>query len=437
MENRDQGEIRDLRNTLLIGGLVILVFGGMLFATESLGGVLQIPTLPNALAALGGAVVTAAGLAALRARLPVRSIAWGTLVGYTLVIALTVHFTGGPLTPMPALYLLVVVAASFLLGLNGALVIALLSVVSYALVLLMEYSGLLSMVLIWRQEFDPRERGVLLVVNWLAVAIPAIFTAQLGGTLAQRLKTSNAHLRESERLRESMIQMIVHDLRNPLTALMGGVEVLRLMMREQMGEEQRQLLENARRSGHLLFGMVEELLDVSRMEAGMMQPAIKPVDLNGLILEEVENTRLLAEQDGVTVEADVGEGLQEIPCDPSLVRRVLANLLSNGLKYTPAGGRITVAARREGDEAVVSVSDTGIGISPRYHQAIFEKFGMASAPHQERRGTGLGLAFCKMAVEAHGGEIRVESRLGQGATFTFTLPRGPAPEPGLGGWGAG
>lgn len=413
--------VRDMRQALYVGGLTILLFALMIFASDPRSGVLQIPILENSLMALAGALVAAAALLALRIRLPVQYVAWTVLVAYTLIISLTVHFTGGPQTPMPALYLLVVVAASFLLGRRGAMFMALLSSACYAVILFLEYYGLLSMVLIWRQEFDPRERGVLLAINWLAVAVPTFFSAELAGRLAERLRRTNAHLRESERLRESLTQMIVHDLRNPLTALMGGIEVLHLTATPALNENQRRLLASARRSGRALMGLVDELLDVRRMEAGALTPEFEAVDLGALCRESVETVSALADAEELTITVDVDAEPLVVRCDRQLVGRVLANLLSNAIKYTPAGGRIALSAHRgDGENALVSVADTGVGIPPENQRAIFEVFGLVDQPG--RRGTGLGLAFSKMVVEAHGGRIWVESRPEQGSTFRFTLP---------------
>ncbi|MBN1955302.1 MAG: hypothetical protein JW900_09665 [Anaerolineae bacterium] len=426
----EASDARDLRNTLLIGALTILVFGIMLLGTESGTGVLEIPTLETSLIALLAAFVTAGGLIALRLGRPARPTAWAALLGYTLVVTLMVHFTGGPLTPVPALYLLVVVAASFLLGKNGATLIAVLSAFCYALILFLEYSELLSMVLIWRQEFNPRERGVLLVINWLAVAVPALFTAQLAGTLAERLKTTNAHLRQSEQMRENMTEMIVHDLRNPLTSMIGGLEILRMTLGEQLDVERTNLLDNARRSGQLLLGMVEEMLTVSKMEAEAFKLNLEPLDLHALIAECAEPMRMLAEMEDLAIELELGENVGVVRCDRKLVSRVVTNLLSNALKYTPAGGNIRVTLGRAGGLVTVCVADNGIGIPVENQERIFDKFGVSTPDDRHgRRGTGLGLAFCRMAVEIHGGRIWVESAVGEGSSFFFTLPvDGPAGE---------
>ncbi len=414
---------RDLRNTLLVAGLTVLVFGAMILTSDSGMGLLHIPTLETSLLALAAALITGTGLLALWMKVPSRPVAWTVLVAYVLIISLTVHFTGGPLTPMPALYLLVVVAASFLLERRGAVFVALLSAVCYGLILALEYSGSLSMVLIWREEFNPRERGLLLVINWLAVAVPALFTALLAGTLANRLRTTNARLSESERLRGNLTEMVVHDLRSPLTALIGGLDILRMTAAEQMPPKQRELLEGSLRSGRVLVGLVDEMLDVSRMEAGALEPNLELVELRDLVQEALGLFGPLAETEGLDVQVDLDENAGSVWCDRQLIGRVMANLLSNSIKYTPPGGRITLVARRGGDGGVAfSVSDSGVGVPPEYRERVFEKFGLADHPARGRRGTGLGLAFCRMAVEAHGGRIWLEGQAGQGSTFCFTLP---------------
>jgi signal transduction histidine kinase len=416
-------EKRDLRNALLAGGLATLALGTMILASGPIPGLklLEIPTLEITLVALAAAIVTIIGQAAID-YLPVRRVAWASLMVYTVIITLAIHFTGGPLTPMPALYLLVAAGASFLLGRRGAMVVALFGIFCYALVLILEYLGVLPMVAIWRLSFTPSTRGPLLVVNWLAVAIPTISVAQLTGILATRLRSTNVSLRESERLRESLTNMVVHDLRNPLTALLGGLDILRLTLGEQMSDDQKRMLENARRSGHTLLGMVGELLDLAKMEAGKLNLNVKPNDLCTLISESIDLTRSLVEIEELEIRTMLCDDVKSVPCDRQLISRVVANLMSNAIKHTPPGGTISIVARQRGNAAAVSVSDTGPGIPPEYQERIFEKFGQVEQPGKERRGTGLGLTFCRMAVEAHGGRIWVESEVGHGSTFHFTLP---------------
>ena len=417
------GERRDLRNALLVAGACIIALGMMILASGPIPSlhVLDIPTLENSLLVAGAVVITVGGLGAMWLNLPTRRVAWVALVAYTLIISLTVHYSGGPLTPMPALYLLVVVGASFLLGQRGAAVIAVLSTACYAIILYLEYSGALSMVLIWRLAFNPRERGVLLVVNWLAISIPALLTSQLAGTLAARLRQTNLQLRESERQRESLTSMIVHDLRNPLTGMMGGLDVLRMTLPKKLTADQQRLLDISRRNSQVLLDMISELLDISKMEAGQIKLNVQPVDLLELIVKSIDSVSALTDVEQLTIKTRLAE-VEPVPCDRQLINRVIANLLSNAIKHTPPGGTIIIETRPSTDQVTVSVADTGEGIPVEYQRRIFDKFGQIEKPGEERRGTGLGLTFCKMAVEAHGGRIWVESHPGQGSTFFFTLP---------------
>ena len=166
--------------------------------------------------------------------------------------------------------------------------------------------------------------------------------------------------------------------------------------------------------------MISSILDVSKMEAGEMTLQWELCDLDVLIREVVASTQPLPDNRSVTFEY-VGSDLS-VRVDSGLIRRVLQNLLSNAIKYTPPGGKVRIVARATLTEIRVAITDTGCGIAPEYHQKIFEKFGQVEAGNN-RQGTGLGLTFCKMAVEVHRGRIGVESEVGKGSTFWLTLPR--------------
>ncbi len=418
-------ERRDLRNTLIVGVVGgLLGFGPMILISGPVANVLMIPTLELTLVALGFVLVTIGGLIALQKNwCPYKYISWSALIIYTLLISLIVYFTGAPLTPMFALYLLVAAVASFLLGLRGAIIIAILSMICYALILWLEFVGVLPVIRLWRLSFYASTRGNLLIINWLAVTIPTLLTASLTGTLAERLKTANIHLRESERLRDNLTHMIVHDLRNPLTALIGGLDMLRLIMETKMDDSQLKLLKTTRHSGDVLLGMVNELLDISKMEAGKLELNIQSVNLPPLIEEVVDPLRAQLKMQKLNVKIEMCDDSLTVPCDIQLIRRVIANLMTNAMKHTPPRGTISLTTCRLDDDSIkVNISDTGIGIPPEHLGRIFEKFGQVTQPGSARRGTGLGLTFCKMAVEAHNGKIWVESEVNKGSTFSFTLP---------------
>ncbi|MBN2003354.1 MAG: HAMP domain-containing histidine kinase [Anaerolineae bacterium] len=425
----DNGETRDLRNALLVGGAVTLGLGAMILASSPRILGLNIPPLPLIFIASLSFMVTVIGLYGIKAKLPVRTLSWATMISYTIIITLTTHFTGGPVTPLPAVYLLIVGATSFLIGRNGATIIAILSVVLYAVMLILEHIGVLPIVDIWRIQFTAHDRGSLLIINWITLSIPTLMMSQLAGTLAERIKHTNEELRESERVRDNLIHMIVHDLRNPITALMGGLDVLLMALSGKINDEEKRLLQNARHSNQILLRLVNEILDINKMEAGKFELKLAQVNVADLVIQNTEAMQAAAELEGQHLDVALGTTETFITCDANLIGRVIANLLTNAFKYTPEGGTITTSleVHPTNNTLTISVIDTGPGIPPEYQQSIFEKFTQVKGYEGKRRGTGLGLTFCKMVVEAHGGRIWVESEMGKGSKFSFTLPlAGPA-----------
>jgi two-component system sensor histidine kinase/response regulator len=232
------------------------------------------------------------------------------------------------------------------------------------------------------------------------------------------IRRSLDQLRELERLRDDLTQMIVHDMRSPLLGLQLTID---LLVTSDLGAsaENAEMLETARQAVVALIEMVNQVLDVSRLETGKIELQRTKSDLAGLIRQAVDSIRPLAGKRTILVQA--GEFAAEV--DPDLIRRVLANLLGNAVKFTAQDGRITISASDSGSTIRVEVRDNGVGIAPGDHQRIFNKFSQVQTA-SKRRGSGLGLAFAKMAVEAHGGAVGVESSLGAGSTFWFTLPSG-------------
>ena len=213
--------------------------------------------------------------------------------------------------------------------------------------------------------------------------------------------------------------MVVHDLRHPLTVICGFLDVLEFHEAQKLSASTQTLVTVARRSAEDLLNMIGSILDVSKMGAGEMKLQREPCDLDALIRAVLATTQPLP--DNRTVTFDAPESSLTVTADVGLIRRVLQNLLSNALKYTPAGGDVRIVVTPSRSEVRVVVTDTGPGIAPEYHQRIFEKFGQVE-DRKNRLGTGLGLTFCKLAVEAHGGRIGVESEVGKGSTFWLVLP---------------
>lgn len=231
---------------------------------------------------------------------------------------------------------------------------------------------------------------------------------------------THLQLRRLEKLRDDLTHMVVHDLRNPLTVICGFLDILEFHEAQKLSASTQTLVTVARRSAEDLLNMIGSILDVSKMGAGEMKLQREPCDLDALIRSVLATTKPLP--DNRTATLATPEASLNVTADVGLIRRVLQNLLSNALKYTPAGGDIRIVVTPSRGEVRVAVTDAGPGIAPEYHQRIFEKFGQVE-DRKNRLGTGLGLTFCKLAVEAHGGHIGVESEVGKGSTFWLALPR--------------
>ena len=242
-------------------------------------------------------------------------------------------------------------------------------------------------------------------------------SAQLSDTLAA--------LQRAESMRDSLTAMLVHDLRTPLTTLIGPLEMLHDGMLGTLDETQSEIVSMSLGSGQRLLGLVNELLDISKMEAGEMKIRADTLRAQEAIDKAVEIVALSQYGGGAPIISRVETDLPLLQADSELVTRVLINLLGNALKFTPTSGQITVGAARDSDPKMVRfrVTDTGEGIPPEDIEKVFDKFGQVETRKAGRKqSTGLGLTFCKLAVEAHGGRIWVESSLGEGSTFFFTLP---------------
>jgi signal transduction histidine kinase len=235
--------------------------------------------------------------------------------------------------------------------------------------------------------------------------------------------------KELERMREDLTGMMVHDLRTPLTAVLSGLEMIKdLATQEDSDSLAKQSVEVAERSCQNMLTMVNTLLDLSRLESGQMPLERAPAPLAPLIRSAVSRLSPLAAERGVSVQLELAPSLPMVEIDNEMISRVLVNILDNALKFTPKGEKIIVRGTHDSSDlervVLCSISDAGAGIPAEFHEKIFDRFGQVygQAGHTRPRGTGLGLAFCRLAVEAHGGKIWVTSELGKGSTFYFTLP---------------
>jgi len=229
-------------------------------------------------------------------------------------------------------------------------------------------------------------------------------------------------LEAASRHKSEFLANMSHELRTPLNAILGFSQVLREQMFGEVNEKQKEYLEDILSSGNHLLSLINDVLDLSKVEAGQIELEIAAFSLRDALERGVVMVRERASKDGVRLalatepEVDVVEG------DERRIRQVIFNLLSNAVKFTPAGGSIDVSAAKVNGEVRVAVADTGPGLSPDDHERIFEEFQQTEAGIEQREGTGLGLALSKRFVELHGGRIWVDSEPGRGSTFVFTLP---------------
>jgi len=272
--------------------------------------------------------------------------------------------------------------------------------------------------------------------------LPVLDTANMQiGRLA--LFEDIAKDRELARLREDYTGMLIHDLRAPLTAIMNGIMMMLRGLGGPVSEQQRELLGIAYQGSQTMLEMVNTLLDISKMEQGRMNLNLEPLSPYALVDEAIERLRASIQQRRINLVQNLAISLPPIEADRDKIVRVLQNLIDNAVKFSPERGMVTIGGRylalashvagdvhpdlpfalpemEAGEWLIYWVRDEGPGIPPQYHARIFEKFGQVQ--QQKSRGTGLGLTFCKLAVEAHKGKIWLQSREGLGSTFAFALP---------------
>ena len=245
--------------------------------------------------------------------------------------------------------------------------------------------------------------------------------------MATRLQESDLKQRELDRLRRELIAWVGHDLQTPLASIRAIVEALADGVVEDSETAQR-YLSTVQRDIRSLSLLVDDLFQMAQMDAGGLQLNREPASLADLISDTLESFSELAARRNVVLEGEIATGsgqaaLDNITMDVQRIGRVLSNLVSNALRHTPAGGRVWIRAALSGGEALVEVTDSGEGISPEHLPHVFERFYRAEASgSRSTGGAGLGLAIAKGIVEAHGGQVGVESEPGQGSRFYFTLP---------------
>jgi signal transduction histidine kinase len=249
------------------------------------------------------------------------------------------------------------------------------------------------------------------------------------GALGENVNRMNDELRrlyrelEAASLHKSeFLANMSHELRTPLNAIIGFSQVLRERMFGELNAKQEEYVDDILSSGYHLLSLINDVLDLSKVEAGQLELEVAPFSLRDALERGVVMVRERATKDGVEVAVGTVPDVDVVTGDERRIRQVIFNLLANAVKFTPAGGAVGVRVTQVDGEVRVLVADTGPGIAPEDHERIFEEFQQTEAGVEQREGTGLGLALSKRLVELHGGRIWVDSELGKGSTFVFTLP---------------
>jgi signal transduction histidine kinase len=290
---------------------------------------------------------------------------------------------------------------------------------------LLREERILGALTVWRKEAGSFSTEV---VNLLQTFATQSALAIQNARLFREIEEKSRQIEAANRHKSEFLANMSHELRTPLNAIIGFSEVLGERLFGELNEKQAEYTDDILSSGRHLLSLINEILDLSKVEAGRMELELATLDLPTALENARTFVRERAVRHAITLELSVDERLGDFVGDERKIKQILLNLLSNAVKFTPEGGRIKLDARQVDGGAEISVHDSGIGISPEDQAKIFEEFRQVGGDYAHKKeGTGLGLTLAKKFVELHGGKIWVESEVGKGSTFSFTLPERSSP----------
>ena len=275
---------------------------------------------------------------------------------------------------------------------------------------------------IWvaRRVSEPfSDKQITLLKTFADQAVIAIQNARL----FREIQEKSAQLEIANKHKSDFLANMSHELRTPLNAIIGFSEVLSERMFGEINEKQADYLKDIHESGKHLLSLINDILDLSKIEAGRMDLEVSTFDLPTALSNAMTLVRERAQRHGIELSLDVDKRLGAFDADERKFKQIVLNLLSNAVKFTPDGGKVDVSAKKYDGKIEVAVKDTGIGIAPEDQAAVFEEFKQVGRDYTKKaEGTGLGLALTRRFVELHGGEVQLESAPGKGSTFTVLLP---------------
>jgi signal transduction histidine kinase len=352
------------------------------------------------------------------------------IVCYGTFVALVITLFGASHTPWFAIAPLVDLLVPIYWGLSPgrfafAFLLVVLGIVSY-----LELSGRIPFAPLMLERTLEAQRTlgwhlatyimVLAVLGYVFLMVH--FSVSVREGQQRRLEVAHRNLEAASRHKSEFLANMSHELRTPLNAVIGFSEVLQARMFGPLNEKQAEYVDDVLHSGRHLLSLINDILDLAKIEAGRVELEPSAFDLAGAIENAVTLTKERALRRGLRLERQLAPDLGVVQADERKVKQVLINLLSNAVKFTREGGTITISASRGADAVTLAVRDTGIGIAPADQELIFEEFRQVGNDYtRKQEGTGLGLALARRFVELHGGRLWVESTLGSGSTFSFTL----------------